>query len=600
MPHPAISVIVPAYNTAATIGECIDSILAQTFTDFELIIADDGSTDNTCEIISRYKDPRMRLLRREHDFIATLNTLLYEAKGKYIARIDADDVMMPDRLRLQYEYMEAHPEVAVVGGGMEFFSDKRFAFLGKTPGNEEKTKEEKIGKAHAVTAYDLLDSCGIYNPTSMIRSGVLRRYGLKYEQGYICAQDFRLWADMIKHDLIIHNIENVLTRYRTSETQISSKHAALQIKFTHEIQQDLMQWIREREEEVKNDYEVVPVSGNKLSVCMSFLNEGEEVGNTVRSIRETAGDTVDIIVVNDASTDGYDYESDLKGLNVHYFVNKRRIGAAAGKEKTVQISSTPYFILIDAHMRFYQKDWATQLVAELEKNSNRLLCCQNLALSKKDGKLSKPVEMGVYGAYLRFDIGRNIPNIKWNDHEHVPTLSKGQIPAVLGATYSTSKKYWNRLCGYQGLIHYGDEEAYISIKAWMEGGGCYFLPNIKIGHIYREESPYIVHRNMMTYNILLIGKIFMPSLLSCFSESVAIGYSHNAEALARLFSSREEEIRALCEKYTKSFKYDFSRILKINSILLHHEEKEVKLSAKRLPQIMDMLLKWLWRKERLY
>ena len=268
MPHPAISVIVPAYNTAATIGECIDSILAQTFTDFELIIADDGSTDNTCEIISRYKDPRMRLLRREHDFIATLNTLLYEAKGKYIARIDADDVMMPDRLRLQYEYMEAHPEVAVVGGGMEFFSDKRFAFLGKTPGNEEKTKEEKIGKAHAVTAYDLLDSCGIYNPTSMIRSGVLRRYGLKYEQGYICAQDFRLWADMIKHDLIIHNIENVLTRYRTSETQISSKHAALQIKFTHEIQQDLMQWIREREEEVKNDYEVVPVSGKSTGIVL--------------------------------------------------------------------------------------------------------------------------------------------------------------------------------------------------------------------------------------------------------------------------------------------------------------------------------------------
>lgn len=589
MPHPAISVIVPAYNTAATIGECIDSILAQTFTDFELIIADDGSTDNTCEIISRYKDPRMRLLRREHDFIATLNTLLYEAKGKYIARIDADDVMMPDRLRLQYEYMEAHPEVAVVGGGMEFFSDKRFACLGKRAGNGKSTSDEKIGKAHAVTAYDLLDSCGIYNPTSMIRSGVLRRYGLKYEQGYICAQDFRLWADMIKHDLIIHNIENVLTRYRTSETQISSKHAALQIKFTHEIQQDLMQWIKEREEEVKRDYEVVPVSGNKLSVCMSFLNEGEEVGNTVRSIRETAGDTVDIIVVNDASTDGYDYEADLKGLNVHYFVNKHRIGAAAGKEKAVQISSTPYFILIDAHMRFYQKDWASQLVAELEKNSNRLLCCQNLALSKKDGKLSKPVEMGVYGAYLRFDVGRNIPNIKWNDHEHVPTLSKGQIPAVLGATYSTSKEYWNKLCGYQGLIHYGDEEAYISIKAWLEGGGCHFLPDIKIGHIYRNESPYIVHTNMMTYNSLLISKLFVPSLLSCFSESVTSG-GLRQDKFAQLFDAYKEEVESLAGKYRQLFRYDFKRILEINELLPCQEIKETESALERLPQIMESIL----------
>ena len=584
-----ISVIVPAYNTAATIEECIGSILAQTFTDFELVIADDGSTDNTCEIISQYKDPRIRLLRREHDFIATLNALLHEAKGKYVARMDADDVMMPERLRLEYEYMEAHPEVAVVGGGMEFFSDKRFVFLKKTAGNEEKTSEEKIGKAHAVTAYDLLDSCGIYNPTSMIRRDVLHKFGFRYERAYIYAEDFRFWAEMIKHDLIIHNIEDVLIRYRTSETQISSKHSALQMKFTHEIQQDLMQWIKEREEEVKRDYEVVPVSGNKLSVCMSFLNEGEEVGNTVRSIRETAGDTVDIIVVNDASTDGYDYEADLKGLNVHYFVNKHRIGAAAGKEKAVQISSTPYFLLIDAHMRFYQKDWASQLLEELEKNSNRLLCCQNLALSRKEGKLSKPVEMGVYGAYLRFDVGNTIPQIKWNDHKDVPTLEKGQIPAVLGATYSTSKEYWNRLCGYQGLIHYGDEEAYVSIKAWMEGGGCYFLPDIKIGHIYRDNSPYIVHTNMMTYNSLLINKLFVPSLLSCFSESVAYG-GIRQDKFERLFDAYKEEVESLASKYRQLYRYDFNRILEINEVLPRQEMKEAESAVEILPQIMETIL----------
>jgi len=317
MPHPPISVIVPAYNTAATIEECIDSILAQTFTDFELIIADDGSTDNTCEIISRYKDPRIRLLRREHDFIATLNALLYEAKGKYIARMDDDDVMMPDRLRLEYEYMEAHPDVAAVGGALEIYSTGA-----------------KAGNVPVVTAHDLLEGCGIYNPTSMIRREVLHKFGFRYEQDYIYAEDFRFWAELVKHDLVIHNIEDVLIRYRTSATQISSKYSAQQLELTRNVQYDLMLWIKEREEEVKRDYEVVPVSGNKLSVCMSFLNEGEEVGNTVRSIRETAGDSVDIIAVNDASTDSYDYEADLKGLNVHYFVNKRRIGSAAGVRGT--------------------------------------------------------------------------------------------------------------------------------------------------------------------------------------------------------------------------------------------------------------------------
>lgn len=592
MPHPAISVIVPAYNTAATIGECIDSILAQTFTDFELIIADDGSTDNTCEIIERYKDPRIRLLRREHGFIDTLNALLYEAKGKYIARMDADDVMSPDRLRLEYEYMEAHPEVAVVGGGMEFFSDKRFALLGKKAGNEGKTSDEKIGKAHAVTAHDLLDSCGIYNPTAMIRAEVLRKFGLKYEKEYIYAQDFRLWAEMVKHDLVIHMINSVLIRYRTSATQASSIYSEEQMQHTHEIQQDLMQWIKEREEEVKRDYKVLPVSGNKLSVCLAFLNEGEEVGNTVRSIRETTGDTVDIIVVNDASTDGYDYEADLKGLNVHYFVNKRRIGSAAGKEKAVQISSTPYFLLIDAHMRFYQKDWVQRIVEELERNPHQLLCCQNKALIKEtDGTVKDKGEMGAYGAYLRFDNDFYIPQIKWNGNQQVSCLEQGQIPAVLGACYCTSKEYWNRLRGYQGLIHYGNEEAYISIKAWMEGGGCRLLNEISLGHIYREKAPYKMVNLNTTFNYLVITKTLFPPCER--ARAMAIAKKLNPSVYKQMLAMLEvygKELGSLREYYQQTFtSHNIDFIRQINNLPTQDEKTIVKEEQSRLPEIINDL-----------
>lgn len=575
MPHPPISVIVPAYNTAATIEECIDSILAQTFTDFELIIADDGSTDNTCEIISRYKDPRIRLLRREHDFIATLNTLLYEAKGKYIARMDADDVMMPNRLRIEYEYMEAHPEVAAVGGAMTIYSTG-----------------ERANNVPVVTVHDLLEGCGIYNPTSMIRSEVLRKFSFKYEQAYIYAEDFRFWTEMVKHDLIIHNLEDVLIRYRTSQTHISFKYSAQQLELTRNVQHDLMLWIKEREEEVKRDYKVLPVSGNKLSVCLSFLNEGEEVGNTVRSIRETAGDTVDIIAVNDGSTDGYDYEADLKGLNVLYFVNKRRIGSAAGKEKAVQISSTPYFILIDAHMRFYQKDWVQRIVEELERNPHQLLCCQNKALIKEtDGTVKDKGEMGAYGAYLRFDKDSYIPQIKWNGNQQVSCLEQGQIPAVLGACYCTSKEYWNKLRGYQGLIHYGNEEAYISIKAWMEGGGCRLLNDISIGHIYRDQAPYRMLNLKTTFNYLVITETLFPPYER--ERAKAIAKKLNPPIYGQIQSMLQvygKELDSLREYYQQTFtSHDLSFIRHINDLPTQDEKTIVKEEQSRLPEIIDDL-----------
>ena len=117
--EPAVSVCMPVYNAARYLTECIDSILAQTFTDFELLIVDDGSTDNSRDIVRSYHDKRIRLIENRHDYIGSLNKLLDEAKGKYIARMDADDVMMPYRLAAQFGYMEKHIEVGVLGGGFQ-------------------------------------------------------------------------------------------------------------------------------------------------------------------------------------------------------------------------------------------------------------------------------------------------------------------------------------------------------------------------------------------------------------------------------------------------------------------------------------------------
>jgi glycosyltransferase involved in cell wall biosynthesis len=103
------------YNASRYLRECIDSVLGQTFHDFEFLIVDDGSTDDSVEIVESYADPRIRLIRREHDYIASLNCLIDEARGEYIARMDADDVMLPHRLQQQFDYMESHPDIDVLG-----------------------------------------------------------------------------------------------------------------------------------------------------------------------------------------------------------------------------------------------------------------------------------------------------------------------------------------------------------------------------------------------------------------------------------------------------------------------------------------------------
>lgn len=107
---PKVSVCIPMYNSELYLRESIDSVLSQTFDDFELLIIDDGSTDSSCQIVESYSDPRIRLLHNCHDFIDTSNMLIDNAHGEYIARMDSDDRMLPNRLRMQVEIMDAHPK----------------------------------------------------------------------------------------------------------------------------------------------------------------------------------------------------------------------------------------------------------------------------------------------------------------------------------------------------------------------------------------------------------------------------------------------------------------------------------------------------------
>lgn len=110
---PLVSIVLPMYNAEKFVGECIQSILSQTYTNFELLILDDGSTDDSIKVVENFSDSRIRLIRREHDYIATLNCGLSESQGKYIARIDADDIMFPLRIEKQVDIMEYDENITI-------------------------------------------------------------------------------------------------------------------------------------------------------------------------------------------------------------------------------------------------------------------------------------------------------------------------------------------------------------------------------------------------------------------------------------------------------------------------------------------------------
>jgi len=127
MKDPKLSLLMCVYNAAEFLQQSIESILNQTFTDFELLIGEDGSTDNSFEIISSYKDPRIRIFRNPQNkgIGYTCNKLIRESKGEYLGRHDSDDISVPTRFQRQMDFFEKHPEITLCGTNVTVFGDKK-------------------------------------------------------------------------------------------------------------------------------------------------------------------------------------------------------------------------------------------------------------------------------------------------------------------------------------------------------------------------------------------------------------------------------------------------------------------------------------------
>jgi len=230
-----ISVVMPVYNSAAYVAHAIESVLMQSFDHFELIIVDDGSTDNTCALVEAFSDKRIKLLRNGHDFIASLNMGMNAAQGKYIARMDADDLMHTDRLRVQHAIMSKHPEITVCGTWAATFGDNAVhaGMLGTAKGMID------------MPLLNLLQGNFIFHPTSMLRVDFFKQQSLCYER-YPYAEDYKLWVEIAKRGGRFYVESQPLLYYRVSETQVSSVHASEQEEAAQKIKAEIMAWLIER------------------------------------------------------------------------------------------------------------------------------------------------------------------------------------------------------------------------------------------------------------------------------------------------------------------------------------------------------------------
>ena len=214
--YPRVSVLMSVYNGERYLREAVESILDQTFADFEFIVIDDGSTDRSYLIMKSYSDPRLIVVRQENlGLPKSLNRGLALARGEYVARQDADDVSLPLRLEKQVEFLNGHPDVAIVGTFFWVLNGSR-----------------TVRTAHEPPCHDLhirwtlLLGSAFAHPAVMYRRSVIQILG-GYDERFERAQDYELWSRLIR-EFRGANIPQILVKWMDNPTGAGSTWASTQ------------------------------------------------------------------------------------------------------------------------------------------------------------------------------------------------------------------------------------------------------------------------------------------------------------------------------------------------------------------------------------
>ncbi len=234
-----ISVIMSNRNTPEEyLREAIESVLNQTYSDFEFIIVDDCSTDNSLEIIESYADARIKIIKNSENLGLTksLNKAISCAEGEFIARMDADDICLPERFEKQVDFLKHHPDIIVCGTWVELFGD------GTSVYNEKHSR--KILPEKELLQINLLfgNHMNIIHPTAMFNHKLLKENNITYNEKYIYAQDYRMWVECARKGELA-NVPEILFKYRIHNKAVSSDKKSVQNECAKNIMAEQLSWL---------------------------------------------------------------------------------------------------------------------------------------------------------------------------------------------------------------------------------------------------------------------------------------------------------------------------------------------------------------------
>ena len=328
---PAISVIMAVYNGEKFLRQAIDSILNQTLGDFEFIIINDGSTDDTQNILESYSDPRIDLYQHENiGLTKSLNRGLKEAKGRYIARMDADDISYPHRFKKQFDFLEKNNEYAVVGSFVKAIDCKS-----KIIYTIEKPVSDKEIKEHLKN-----DNC-IAHGSAFFRKKCIFDVGL-YDESIKTAQDYDLFL-RLSEKYRLANIPEYLYGWREHDQGISKKF--------RESQRYYVEFAKKKS--IKNDFQESVYSIDNppdFSVLMANYNNGKYIAEAIESVLRQTHKDWELIIIDDASNDNSEeiIRRYLHDKRIRYYKNEKNIGYIETLRRLIQNSYSDILGIFDS------------------------------------------------------------------------------------------------------------------------------------------------------------------------------------------------------------------------------------------------------------
>jgi glycosyltransferase involved in cell wall biosynthesis len=243
--NPTVSVVIPSYNHGEYIEECIQSVLDQTFQDFEIIITDDGSIDDTVQKIEGFTDPRIKLFVHEENQGASIaeNNCLLHSRGKYIGVINSDDVWYPEKLEVQVDYLEDHPEVVAIFGQVDWINENSDII------NDDRNKYQQTFQVENRSRYMWLRHFFIVgnnlcHPTSLIRKELFQEVG-QFNPNLANLPDLDLWVRLcLKYDLCILDQKLIQFRKSSIEANASGDTSKNQVRIRFELKQIMDHYLK--------------------------------------------------------------------------------------------------------------------------------------------------------------------------------------------------------------------------------------------------------------------------------------------------------------------------------------------------------------------